>query len=131
MPDPVVVAVPAEMLAGYAEALRDGVTVARETATGLRALEAKVDALAKAQHEHHGRAEPALAAFEAQVKRFLAEDAEATAEARQARRKAETEGVRRRTELQGMAVKILIGIGSLIIAALAGAGGMSALGGSP
>lgn len=129
MADPAVIAVPAEMLAGYGEALRDGVQVARDTATGLRALEAKIDALAKLQAEHAAREEPALQAHADYLRRMTDADADATAEARAAKRKAETEGLKRRTELQGLVVRILVGLGSLIIAALAGAGATTALGG--
>lgn len=129
MADPVVLAVPAELLAAMVEAQRDGVTVMREARAEAVATREAVTALRKALDEHATREEPALAAFEAQIKRFLAEDTDATAEARAASKRAEATATKEREKLRTMAVQIVLGIGGLIIAALAGAGGYAALGG--
>jgi len=132
MPEPTtLIAVPAELLAGMADTMRDAATLARDTSGGLRALEGKIDALQRAHDAHIARTEPALQTYADTLRRMAEADADATAEARQARRKAETEEVKRRTELYGVAVKLLVALASLVIAALAGAGGMAALGGSP
>ena len=139
MTDPVVVAVPAEILAGMAEAMRDGVTVARETATGLRALEGKIDALATAHAEHRTRTEPALQAHAAYLAQLTAEDNRATAEAKAAaqqaavnaatqRIEAETKAAQERQQLRTLIIQIVLTLGGL---AVGGGTVAAALGGSP
>ena len=141
MADPVTIAVPAEMLAGYGEALRDGVQVARDTATGLRALETKVDALAKLQAEHATREEPMLQAYADHLRKLTEADAEVTVDARsaakraeiaaaEAKAQAEAQRIKEAADTRAMWVKIALGIASLIVTALAGgAGATLALGG--
>lgn len=129
MAESVVVPVPAELLAGMAESMRDGVTVMREARSEAVAAREAIAALRKAFDEHATREEPAFAAYEAQIKRMLAEDADATAEARVALKRAEAERTRQRADVRAMWVKIAIGLGTALVSALAGAGGMAALGG--
>lgn len=141
MADPVTIAVPAEMLAGYGEALRDGVQVARDTATALRALEAKIDGLAKAQTAHEAREEPMLQAYADHLRKLTEADAEVTVDARsaakraeiaaaEAKAQAEAQRIKEAADTRAMWVKIALGIASLIVTALAGgAGATLALGG--
>jgi ABC-type transporter Mla subunit MlaD len=118
--DPVVVAVPAEMLAGMAEAMRDAAAEAKETHKAVDAHSREVrDALA--------RIEPALKAHEDYVRRLGEQDSQATAEARQATRRAETEAAQQRAQMRSLIIQIVLALGGLAL----GAGGMSALGGSP
>lgn len=142
-----VIAVPAELLGGMADSMRDAVTVARDTAAALRALDAKVDTLTKALQDHAGREEPMLQTYADHLRKLTEADAEVTVDARSAAKRAEIaaaeaaaqaaaqrqqEATRRaeeRAEARAMWVKIALGIASLIATALASAGATLALGG--
>lgn len=120
MPEPTLIAVPAELLAGMAESMRDAATLARETRGELVSLRATLA-------DHITREEPALKAHEEHIRAMLAEDAQATAEARTVAKRAETAKAQQRAELRSLIVRIVIALGGLAL----GAGGMAAIGGSP
>lgn len=136
------IAVPPELLSSMSGSMADAVTV-------MRSIDAKLDGLAKAQEAERVRIEPALQAHADHLHRLAEADAEVTVDARSAAKRAEIaaaeaaaqaaaqrqqEATRRaeeRAEARAMWVKIALGIASLIVTALAGAGATLALGGSP